>query len=227
MWQTWNDLLFAHWPIDPDALRPLMPRVLQPETFDGQAWVAVVPFWMSGVRLRRCPAVAGTSSFPELNVRTYVNIDDKPGVYFFSLDAASRIAVETARRWFHLPYLTAQMQTHAEGETIKYSSTRTDGRGAPAELRGWFRPTGPVFRTQPGTIEYWLIDRYCLYTADDRGRISRADILHDPWPLQVAEAEFETQTMLASHGITPIDQPPLLHFAKKLDVVAWSPRPIT
>ena len=166
------------------------------------------------------------STFPELNVRTYVNIDGKPGVYFFSLDAANRIAVETARRWFHLPYLNAHMQTRAEGETIHYSSTRTDERGSPAELRGWFKPIGPVFRSQPGTFEHWVTERYCLYTADGQGKVSRADILHEPWPLQAAEADFETQTMLSSHSITPHDQPPLLHFAKRLDVVAWSPRPI-
>ncbi len=226
MWQTWNDLLFAHWPVDPDALRAQMPRALTPETFDGQAWIAVVPFWMSGVRLRRCREVPGTSTFPELNVRTYVNVDGKPGVFFFSLDAANRLAVETARRWFHLPYLNARMQTHADGDTILYSSTRADGRGSPAELRGWFKPVEPVLRTQPGTLEYWLTERYCLYTIDNRGRICRADILHEPWPLQVAEAEFETQTMLSAHGIIPTDQPPLLHFAKRLDVVAWTPRPI-
>jgi len=227
MWQTWNDLLFAHWPIDPDALGRLMPRALPPETFEGQAWIAVVPFWMSGVRFRRIRPVPGTSTFPELNVRTYVNVGGKPGVYFFSLDAANRVAVETARRWFHLPYLYADMQTHAEGETIHYSSKRTDGRGAPAELRGWFKPAGPVFRTQPGTLEYWLTERYCLYTIDDQGRVARADILHDPWPLQVAEAEFQAQTMLSSHGIQPFDQPPLLHFAKRLKIVAWTPRPVT
>jgi uncharacterized protein YqjF (DUF2071 family) len=226
MLQTWNDLLFAHWPIDPDVLRRLMPRVLEPETFNGQAWVAVVPFWMSGVRLHRIPALPGLSTFAELNVRTYVNIDDKPGVFFFSLDAANRVAVEVARRWFHLPYLKARMAVRPDGEVIHYSSVRTDRRGKPSELHGWYQPTGPVYRSDPGTLEHWLTERYCLYAIDRHERIYRADILHNPWPLQTAKADFTTQTMLASHGIVPIDQPPLLHFAKRLDVAAWTPERI-
>lgn len=226
MLQTWNDLLFSHWPVDPVALGRLMPQALKPETFDGQAWIAVVPFWMSGVRLHRLPALRGLATFAELNVRTYVNIDDKPGVYFFSLDAANRVAVETARLWFHLPYLNADMSVRSEGETIHYVSRRRDRRGGPAELDGWYRPTGDVYLSDPGTLEHWLTERYCLYTLDARGRVCRADILHERWPLQPAEAEFRVQTMLTSHGIVPIDQPPLLHFAKRLDVAAWTPQPI-
>lgn len=222
--QTWNDLLFAHWPVDPAALRRLLPKVLEPERFDGQAWVAVVPFWMSGIRLRHLPKVPGLSTFAELNVRTYVNIDDKPGVFFFSLDAANRIAVETARRWFHLPYLNARMSVQRTGETVHYTSLRSDRRGARAELGGWYRPAGPVFRSEQGTLEHWLTERYCLYAVDRDQRIYRADILHDPWPLQPAEADFTRQTTLSSHHIVPFDQPPLLHFAKKLDVAAWTPR---
>lgn len=226
MLQTWNDLLFAHWPVDPEALGRLMPQALKPETFDGQAWIAVVPFWMSGVRLHRLPEVPGLSTFAELNVRTYVNISDKRGVYFFSLDAANRIAVETARRWFHLPYLNANMSVRPDGDVIHYTSQRIDRRGAPAELDGWYRPTGDAYRSDPGTLEHWLTERYCLYTLDGRGRVCRADILHERWPLQRAEAEFSVQTMLTSHGIVPYDQPPLLHFAKRLDVAAWTPERI-
>ena len=222
MLQTWNDLLFAHWPVDPDALSRLMPGALEPETFDGQAWIAVVPFWMSGVRLHHLPEVPGLSTFAELNVRTYVNIDDKPGVFFFSLDAANRVAVETARRWFHLPYLNARMNVQREDDTIHYSSRRVDRRGAPAELIGWYRPVGPVFRSEPGTLVHWLTERYCLYAVDDREQVYRADIIHDPWPLQAAEAEFTAQTMLSCHHIVPIDQPPLLHFTKKIDMAGWT-----
>ncbi len=227
MWQTWNDLLFAHWPVEPEALGALMPRILPPETFDGLAWVGVVPFWMSGIRLRRLPEVPGLSTFPELNVRTYVNVDHKPGVYFFSLDAGNRVAVEIARRWYHLPYFNAQMRVEHHDETIHYSSQRTDDRGKPAELRGWYRPVGTEFQSEPGSIEQWLTERYCLYTVDDRNRIYRAEILHECWPLQPAEAEFSTQSMLAAHDIAPIDRPPLLHFAKRLDMVAWSPQRAT
>ncbi len=223
MHQTWNDLLFAHWPVPPGAIRSLMPPALEPETFDGRAWVGVVPFWMSDIRLRLLPEVPGLASFPELNVRTYVTVDDKPGVYFFSLDAGNRIAVEAARFWFHLPYFKATMTVQHDGETIRYRSKRTDVRGRPAELSGWYRPTGETFRSEPGSLECWLTERYCLYTTDRKERLYRADILHNPWNLQSAEAEFTTQTMLDAPGIIPFDQPPLLHFSKRLEMIAWTP----
>ena len=223
MFQSWRDLLFAHWPVEPAALRHLMPRSLDVETFEGHAWVTVVPFWMSGVSLRPLPAVPGLSTFPELNVRTYVTIDNKPGVFFFSLDAGNRVAVEVARAWYHLPYLKAHMTTRHVGETIHYTSHRTDPRGRPAELIGEFHPTGPVYRSEPGNLDYWLTERYCLYALDRRERVYRAEITHQPWPLQPAEASFSKNTTLAAHGIELPDCPPLLQFSRRLDVRAWQP----
>jgi len=129
MFQSWRDLLFAHWPVEPAALAHLMPRGLEAETFDGRAWVTIAPFWMAGVALRPSPALPGLATFPELNTRTYVNIDNKRGVYFFSLDAGNRVAVEVARAWYHLPYLLARMSTRTIDESIHYESVRTDRRG--------------------------------------------------------------------------------------------------
>jgi hypothetical protein len=223
MFQSWRDLLFAHWPVEPAALRHLMPNTLDVETFEGQAWVTVVPFWMGGVSLRPLLAVPGLSTFPELNVRTYVNIDNKPGVFFFSLDAGNRVAVEVARAWYHLPYLNARMTTRRVGETIHYASHRTDRRGRPAELLGHFRPVGLVYHSEPGSLDYWLTERYCLYAVDKRARVFRAEITHQPWPLQPAEASFTKNTLLASHGIEPPTAAPLLHFSRRLDVRAWQP----
>lgn len=223
MFQSWRDLLFAHWPVDPAALDHLMPRALDVETFEGHAWVTVVPFWMAGVSLRPLRAVPGLSIFPELNVRTYVTLDNKPGVFFFSLDAGNRVAVEVARAWYHLPYLKANMTTRHVGETIQYASHRTDRRGNPADLVGHFQPTGPVYRSERGSLDYWLTERYCLYAVNRRQQIYRAEITHQPWPLQPAEASFSTNTTLAAHGIEIPDQPPLLQFSRRLDVRAWQP----
>jgi uncharacterized protein YqjF (DUF2071 family) len=223
MFQSWRDLLFAHWPVEPAALAHLMPRGLEAETFEGHAWVTIAPFWMADVALRPSPALPGLATFPEMNTRTNVTIDNKPGVYFFSLDAGNRIAVEVARAWYHLPYLKARMSIRTIVESIHYDSERTDRRGNPAELRCWYRPTGPVYRSEPGSLDEWLTERYCLYAADRREHIYRAEITHQPWPLQPAEASFSTNTMLAAHGIDMPDSPPLLHFARRLDVRAWQP----
>jgi uncharacterized protein YqjF (DUF2071 family) len=216
MQQTWNDLLFAHWPIAPEIMRPLVPSSLPLDTFDGQCWVAVTPFHMTGVRPRWTPPLPGLSAFPELNVRTYVNYGGKPGVFFFSLDAGSQIAAWAARATYHLPYFHARMSVAHQDRWIQYHSIRNSG----AELRGRYRPSAPIQLLNPGTLEHWLTERYCLYTVH-RNYVYRAEIHHQPWPLQNAEAEFSINTMAESAGIALPKVPPLLHFAKRLEVLIW------
>jgi uncharacterized protein YqjF (DUF2071 family) len=194
------------------------------DTFDGQAWIGVVPFRMSDVRLRCTPAVPWLSAFPELNVRTYVVADGKPGVWFFSLDAANPIAVAIARAWFHLPYLRARMSCVEGDGWIIYRSVRSHRGAAGAVLQGRYRPVAPQFLAQRGSLEYFLTERYCLYTADGTGRVLRGEIHHSPWPLQIGEAELETNTMAEAAGFSVPPKKPLLHFAKRLDVVVWQPR---
>ena len=227
MVQSWHDLLFAHWPVDAAVLRPLVAPQLQIDTHEGQAWLAVVPFRMTGVRLRGTPAVPWLSAFPELNVRTYVTYGEKPGVWFFSLDACNSLAVAIARAWFHLPYFRARMRCEGRAGWIDYQSERTH-RGAPAGLlKGRYRPSGGVFSPRQGTLEHFLTERYCLYTADGQGRIIRGEIHHSPWPLQLADAEFGGNTMAEAAGLALPARRPLLHFAKRQNVVVWRPRPLT
>jgi uncharacterized protein len=220
---SWHDLLFAHWPLPTEALGPLIPPGLELDRYDGRAWVGVVPFRMTAVGPRHAPRAPWVSAFLELNVRTYVTIGGKPGIWFFSLDAANPVAVAIARRWFHLPYFRARMRLRLDGDWIAYESRRTH-RGFPGgEFRGRYRAAGPVFRSAPGSLEAWLTERYALYAADRRGRIYRGDIHHLPWPLQPAEAEIAVNTVADAHGLVLPDPPPLLHFARRLDVVAWPP----
>jgi uncharacterized protein len=221
MAMQWHDLLFMHWPVPSAAIRARIPPDLAIDTFYGQAWIGVVPFGMRGVRPRLVPPIPWLSAFPELNVRTYVTAEGKPGVWFFSLDAANPIAVEAARLLFHLPYFDAQMAIRRDGEWVDYTSARTH-RGAPAAtFRGSYRPIGPVYRSAPGTIDHWLTERYCLYSANRRGNVWRGDIHHAQWPLQTAEADVRLNTMADQLGISLPDTKPLLHFARVLDVVAW------
>jgi uncharacterized protein YqjF (DUF2071 family) len=216
MEQTWNDLLFAHWPVPATVLRPLIPSGLPLDTFDGECWVAVTPFHMTGVRARWMPPIPGTAQFPELNGRTYVTYGGKPGVFFFSLDAASRVAVWGARTAYHLPYYFAQMKVTQEDGHFRYESVRNSG----TLLRASYSPVGAVQLRKPGTIEHWLTERYCLYTVF-RGSVYRAEIHHEPWPLQDAHAEFSANTMASASGIVLPDVSPLLHFSKKLEVLVW------
>ena len=223
MAQIWHDLLFAHWPVQTRNLRAHVPNRLEIDTFDGQAWLAVVPFRMTGIRLRGTPALPWLSSFPELNVRTYVTCDGKPGVWFFSLDAGNSLAVAIARRWFRLPYFQARMSCVESGDWIEYASQRTHAAAPEASLTARYRPVELVAPSRPGSLEYFLTERYCLYAADGRGRLIRAEIHHPPWPLQLAEAELECNTMGRSLEI-PLGGPPLLHFSRRQDVLVWPPR---
>jgi uncharacterized protein YqjF (DUF2071 family) len=224
MKQEWHDLLFAHWAVPVDVLRPLIPQALEIDMFGGQAWLGVVPFRMSDVRLRGVPAIPGLSRFPELNVRTYVARDGKPGVWFFSLDAANAVAVWGARRLFHLPYFLAAMSCAEHAGWIRYESHRKDRRGSPASLQARYRAIGDVFHAAAGSIEHFLAERYCLYAEDEKKRIIRCEIHHPRWALQLAETALQENMMAAAAGITIADQKPeLLHFSGRQEVVVWAP----
>lgn len=220
MAQRWHDLLFMHWPLPVETLRTLVPSTLPLDSFDGQAWIGVVPFRMSDVRLRGIPSVPRTSAFPELNVRTYVTLDGKPGVYFFSLDAGNPLAVQVARSWFHLPYFRAHMSATWRDGWLDYRSERTHGGASPARLAVRYRPIGDAIPTEPGSIADFLTSRYALYIARDN-HVLRREIDHIAWPLQPAEAVIETNTMLDQLGLTVPNAPPLLHLSRRLDVRVW------
>ena len=227
MTQTWHDLLFAHWPIDGTALRDRIPAGFELDEFAGQAWVAVVPFQMTNVAPRGVPALPWISAFPELNVRTYVRVGGVPGVYFFSLDAGNPLAVTLARTLFSLPYYSASMDVAPEGGWIRYSSRRIAGESASADFRARYRPVGPVHAAEPGSLEYFLTERYCLYAVDETFHLQRLEIHHLPWALQHAEAIVEVNTMADAAGLRLPSMAPLLHFSKRQDIVAWPLVPVS
>lgn len=221
MRQKWHQLLFAHWPIPVEDLRPLIPPELEIDTYEGQAWIGVVPFRMSGIHPRYLFSVPWLSSFLELNLRTYVTRDGKAGVWFFSLDAANPVAVQLARKGFHLPYFDARMSLTHKGDFIDYRSHRTHKGAHPADLKMLYRPIGKPYKAKPYSLEHWLTERYCLYAADPKGRIYRGEIHHLPWPLQAAEAETSLNTLTLPHGLHLPSQTPILHYAHFLDVLIW------
>jgi len=226
MAMRWSDLLFLHWRIDAEQLRPRIPAELALDTFDGSAWIGVVPFRMSNTRPRRTPGLPWFSAFPETNVRTYVTHAGKPGVWFLSLDAANPVAVRVARSRFHLPYFDARMRCVARDGRIDYSTMRTHTGAPPAELRVSWRADGLLHHARAGTLEHFLTARYCLYAQDGAGRVLRGDIDHPLWPLRNAVAEVERNTMITTHGLTAAEGPPLAHAVEQLDVVAWTPEPV-
>ncbi len=222
MFQSWRELLFAHWPVPSEELRRRVPPRLVLEEFDGSAWVGLTPFRLTGLRPRCLPPLPALATFPEMNLRTYVRVGERPGVYFFSLDAGSRLAVAAARALYRLPYHHAEMRVEARDGWIHYRSRRGE-EGGP-ELVGRYRPTGPVFLAAPGTLESFLVERYALYAVLRNGKVLRGDIHHPPWPLQPAEAEIRRNTVASAQGIALPDREPLLHFVARQDTLVWPPR---
>jgi uncharacterized protein YqjF (DUF2071 family) len=207
-------------------LRSLVPAALELDTFDGSAWLGVVPFRMSGVRPRFVPGIPFLSNFPEINLRTYVTHEGKPGVWFFSLDAHNPVAVRLARATFHLPYFDAKMSCRENDGWIHYESIRTHRDAPDARFIGRYRPTGEVFDSRPGSLESFLTERYCLYSADMSGNVRQGDVHHMMWPLQSAEAEVEALEMTSQIGVELPGTEPVLHFSRRLDVVAWAPKKV-
>jgi uncharacterized protein YqjF (DUF2071 family) len=225
MAQSWIDLLFAHWSVARDVLEPVVPPQLSLDTFDGRAWISVTPFEVRNLRLRPMLPLPLLSAFPEINVRTYVTFDGKPGIFFFSLDADSAPAVAAARRFYRLPYFRARMSIERVGDEIRYESQRTaPERPAEAAFRGRYRAAGEPSPPVAGTLEHWLTERYCLYTLDDRARVQRGEIHHSRWRLQGAEADIAHNTMAEEVGVELTGEP-LLHYAARQDVVFWSLEP--
>jgi uncharacterized protein YqjF (DUF2071 family) len=225
MHQNWGKLLFIHWPIDAELLAPLLPSQFSVDTFEGKAWIGVVPFTMWGVHASFLAPIPGTSAFHELNVRTYVHINGVPGVWFFSLDAANSLAVWGARRFYYLPYFNAEMSLAQHGSKIEYSSKRHDARGAPAELNAAWTTGEPLPQSQPGSIEFFLTERYCLYS-HHRDRLYRSRIFHQPWPLRSATLDSYQSTMIESLGIEQPEGEPLLHYAESIAVDIWPLRKV-
>ncbi|MGA2674019.1 MAG: DUF2071 domain-containing protein [Terracidiphilus sp.] len=226
MTQRWNDLLFAHWPVPVGQMAALLPDGLQVDTFQGSAWLGIVPFWLDRIKIRGVPPVPGARSFPDLNLRTYVRdqFTGTPGIYCFSLDASNLLAVAVARIFYHLPYHWAEMriEQRSEREFSFYSRRRFSAQ--PVLFQARYRGLGPTRKlaeNRSGTLEYFLTERYCLFTSNRAGQPIRANIHHVSWPLEEAEAEIEQNDLPSAIGIRLPDQEPVLHYSRRLAVYIW------
>jgi len=226
MTQRWNDLLFAHWPVPAASIRSLVPEELKLDTFDGSAWVGVVPFWMDQIQFRGIPRMPGAHSFPELNLRTYVRDrrTNMCGVYFFSLDATNPLAVAIARTFYRLPYYWSRMKIEERrpGDFL-YTSSRLLTR-KPVRFSARYHSLGAsrkMAESRPGSLEYFLTERYCLFTTNRKGKVLRGNIHHAPWPLEEAEAEIDATELAAAHGFELPDTKPVLYYARELAVYIW------
>lgn len=216
MEQGWYNLLFAHWRVPAAQVRALVPRELELDTFEGDTWVSLTPLFIR-MRPRGAFAVGRVWSFPELNCRTYVTHQSKPGIYFFSLDARSLPAVVGARALYRLPYFHARMGISHQEEAFRFVSER---RSAAAVLEAVYEPVAEARFPEPGTLEHWLSERYCLYTVAP-GRVWRAEIHHARWPLQEVRAEIVRNTVTVAAGLGVQGPPELMHYSAEQEVLVW------
>jgi len=222
MHMKWGSLLFLHWRCPPQALRGRIPRGLELDLYDGSAWLGVTPFAMWRIRPTFLPPVPVLSASHELNVRTYVRRESVPGVWFFSLDASNGLAVSAARLMYRLPYYRARMTLQAVGPEIRFSSRR-DGADPPVELRAVWRRGDPFAPAEPGSLDFFLVERYTLY-ASHGDRLLRARIHHEPWPLSVAHLESLQSSMFSAQGLPEPGGEPIAHAQRRpLDVRVWRP----
>jgi uncharacterized protein len=226
MTQRLNDLLFAHWPMPPSALAPLVPEGLELDTCQGSAWLGVVPFWMDRIKLRGLPSIPSARRFPELNLRTYVRDprNGAPGVWFLSIDASNLLGAAAARLLYRLPCHWAEMhhQQRAEREFAFYSRRRFSGK--PVLFKARYRGLGPSRKLadiRPGSLEFFLTERYCLFTTTSDGQLARASIHHVPWPLEDAEAEIERNDLPAALGLSLPGAEPVLHYSRRMALYVW------
>jgi uncharacterized protein len=220
MHQKWGKLLFMHWRIEPQLLRPLIPPGLEIDIFDDSAWIAIVPFTMWDIRAfpPYAPAIPGLSAMHELNVRSYVHLNGTPGVWFFSLDCNSATAVFGARNFYYLPYYNAKLELEQQGSTINYSSSRTDKPSA--EFRAVWQIGSPLPAAEPGSLEFFLTERYCLFS-ENKGKLYRSLIHHQTWPLQTATIDSHSSTMIKALDLPEPSAAPILHYADEIAVDIW------
>jgi uncharacterized protein YqjF (DUF2071 family) len=221
--QRWEDLLFCNWPVSLDAVRPLVPAELDIDTFDGSAWISVVPMWMEDAHFYRLPPLPFISTFPEVNLRTYVKADGIPGVWFLSLDTESRINVAIARYGFQLPYYYARVSMQRGGNAYRFRSERPGGE---AELDVAYGAEGDLFEPKEGSLEHFLTERYSMYCAMRRGKLFRGDIQHTPWELRRATMELRRYDLLDAMGVKVGREEPVVFYSPATDVVLWKPLPL-
>jgi uncharacterized protein YqjF (DUF2071 family) len=229
MRQKWRDLLFLHWPVRPETLRPLVPAQLELDVFDGTAFVGLIPFTMTGVRPVGFPPIWGLSSFHETNLRTYVHNEGRdPGVWFFNLEAANLIAVRLARSLFHLPYHHARMFMEREPTpcpneptTILYAGVRRWPGPLPASYAIRATVTASIGEAQSGSLEHFLVERYILY-ARSRDRLYQGRVHHTPYPIHSAEIHAVDETLMAAAGIERPDTMPIAHHSSGVDVEVFA-----
>ncbi|MBS4202106.1 DUF2071 domain-containing protein [Bacillus sp. FJAT-49732] len=222
MRQKWSNVFFMHWPIQPELLQPYIPSSIEVDTYDGFAWLGVIIFNIDGIYLRGFPPVSFRPAFPEINLRTYVKCDNKPGIYFLSLDVDDWTSYTLAKRWLNVPYHPAKISIQKNVDTFHYESLRMGSSNTPIVCKGSFTPQSNIFHPNSDTIDHWLSERYCFFSNDQRSNMYCLDIHHHPWPLQKADAVIKKNDLFKPFSFHLEDEKPILHFSQGVEALIWN-----
>lgn len=225
MRQKWRNFLFMHWPVNPELVSNLIPSPLRLDTFQGYAWLGYIAFLMDGIYPRALPKLPLTRRFPEINVRTYVQYDGKPGIFFLSIDVKNWASLKIARHWYHLPYHSSNVSIEHKGTTFSFQSIRNENNRH-ISFKALYKPISDVFSPEEGTLDHWLTERYCLYSRDKTSNIYCGEIHHLPWPLQKAEFEIQSNSLLSPFNINLRNTNPIAHYSGGVDALIWNIRKV-
>ncbi|MBW8348799.1 DUF2071 domain-containing protein [Bacillus sp. IITD106] len=220
MRQKWRDVLFMHLPIKPEKLQPYIPSAIEIDTFDGYAWLGVVVFKIDGIYPRGFPPVSIRPAFPEINLRTYVRCNDKPGIYFLSLDVDDWTSYTLAKRWLHVPYHPAKISIQKKKQSYQFESIRN--RNNQIICKGSYTPLSGIYYPENMTLDHWLTERYCFFSNDIKSNIYCLDIHHTPWPLQKAVSDIYTNKLFSPFHFDLTDGTPIFHYSKGVDALVWN-----
>ncbi|MFD1707513.1 YqjF family protein [Siminovitchia sediminis] len=219
MRQVWNNVLFLHWPVPPERLRPFIPSALEIDMYERTAWIGIVAFQMKGIYFRGLQSISVVPPFAEMNVRTYVTNNGKPGVFFMTLDVNDWASLNIAKRWYRLPYSPAAITILKSGETFYYKNNR---KRSSAEFYGNCTPVPGEYFPEEGTLDHWLTERYCFYTTDNKYNIYCGEIHHLPWPLQKAEITIDRNTLFSQFHLDLSHLQPIANYSKGVESFMWN-----
>ena len=221
MTQVWENVLFAHWSLPMEVVRKHIPAELEVDTFNGEAWVGVILFKMNGFKLRFTP-FRYPFSFPEINLRTYVKVNERPAIFFMTLDAADPLVVSVAKRWYRLPYFHAKMSFSKQEDMISFHSERKSV-GDSVVIGGEFYPVSEQFVPKDGSIDHWLTERYVYFNKDPNNHIYWGEVYHEPWQLRKVSGKFSDNTLLHPYQIELPGEPHLLHYSRGVEAQMGAP----
>lgn len=224
MKQTWKHVLFLHWPLHAESLRPFIPKELEIDTYDGQAWLGMIVFEMGGIYPRGLSRLPLTPPFSEINVRTYVTYKGEPGIYFLSIDVNNWASLNIAKRWYHLPYRPSEVSIQKEGASLHFEGIR---KKEPLYVKGSYTPLKESFFSRAGRLDYWFTERYRLYSSDSFSNLYTASIDHPPWALQNTEVTIDKNTLFSPFGFHLGADAPIAHYSYGVQTNFWNIKKLT